>query len=189
MTPATSPSASRGQITADEDILAAGIEGCAVRFTAIPIAVDKVALNAGIVPFSKAILEAKVADMGFTLSSPHCPTVAMKLLTIGGRSWNAKPVDFLPTEKDTDCVGVGHLPLLESIGDGNPVFPDVNKVEEEVSTFLGGVYPTNNVSVARILDLYESPATFSSSMTGSVSHRWPEYRGPVVAELRNDTQG
>ena len=165
----------------DEDITAAGIGGFAVRFTAIPIAVDKVALNAGIIPFDKASLDKKVAEAGSTLSSPNCPTVAMKLLAIGGRSWNARPVDLLPRETESDRVGMGHLPLIESIGSGSYTLPDRDLMEQEVTQLLRAINPTNNVSIARLADLYDNPATFSSSLTGSVSHQWPEYRGLVEA--------
>ena len=162
--PITFRRADGSSIGTDEEIKAAGIGGFAVRFTAIPIAVDKVALNAGIVPYSKEMLDKKVADLGSTLSSPHCPTIAMKLLSLGGRSRNAIPVNLQPTEKETDRVGMGHLPLIKCIGAGNIQFPDGNRVEQEMTVFLSSVYPTNNVNVSRLEDLYNNPATFSGSL-------------------------
>ena len=70
----------------DDEKEAAGIGKFALRFTLIPVAVDKVALSAGIVPFSKAVLQEKMTAAGSNLSSSHCPTIAVKLLNSYGKS-------------------------------------------------------------------------------------------------------
>ena len=168
-------------ISQEGDLEQAGIGKCALRFTAVPGAVDKLVLYGGIVPFDKASLETKLQEVGATLSSPNCPTVALKLLVHQGKTWNGRPTDLLPTEQPGDKVGFGHLPLLESIGAGDAVFPDSNDLEKQLTTFLRACSTTNNVAVGRIADLYSKPETFSATLRAPSSGvDWPEYRGPVT---------
>ena len=96
-------------ITEGSEMDEKGIGKCSVRFTVATGAVDKVFLYGGIVPFDLATLEAKVREAGADPSSPNCPTVALKLLVQQGRSWNGRPMDFLPTEQPGPCVGAWTL--------------------------------------------------------------------------------
>ena len=166
-------------LATDDDIEGAGIRGFAVRFTAIPIAVDTVALNAGLVPMGKRDLDEKLAAMELTLCSPRIPTMPLKMLTVGSRAWNAHPVGLRPQEGVSDKVGWGHLPLIEMIGSGRLALPDSDKLEKEMTDFMRGLNATYNVGSASLRDLYSSDAAFTSRPTGTISHVWPEYQGPV----------
>ena len=167
----------------DDEKEAAGIGKFALRFTLIPVAVDKVALSAGIVPFSKAVLQEKMTAAGSNLSSPHCPTIAVKLLHVQQKSWNARPIRLCPTEEPGDRVGFGHLPLIEAMGHGEITHPESDLLEQEVVAFLRACNPTNNVAAARLPVLYDNPAGFlTGGLSGSISHEWPVYRGPVLAQ-------
>ena len=166
-------------LESEDDLFAHGIGAFAVRFTAIPLNVETVALNAGIIPLSKAELAEKVSEMGLTVASPCCPTLSLKLLTAGTRAFNATPAKLLPTESQDDKVGWGHLPLIEVIGSGVEMFPDSDRLEEEMVEFLRAVTPTNNVGLTRLLAMYDSDNAFSSSLSGSIPNIWPEYRGAL----------
>ena len=94
-----------GAVLSDEDeIKDAGIGGYCVRFTALPITVGQVALNAGIVPFTKQDLDEKCKEIGLTLTCPRCPTLVLKLHVAGTTSWNACPIDLFQRE-GTERVG------------------------------------------------------------------------------------
>ena len=169
-----------GAVLSDEDeIKDAGIGGYCVRFTALPITVGQVALNAGIVPFTKQDLDEKCKEIGLTLSSPRCPTLALKLHVAGAKSWNACPIDLFPRE-GTERVGWGHFPLVEVIGSGPVVMPDSDKLEEETIEFLRAVTGTNNVAFTRMNDMYNGEGELSANLSGSVGYIWPEYRGPLT---------
>ena len=87
---------------------------------------------------------------------------------------------FCPMEQPGDRVGWGHLPLLEAIGSGEVTYPNSNDLKEQMVAFLRASSPMNNVSCARILNLYNRPDTFTSALkANSSSIEWSEYRGPV----------
>ena len=163
-----------------QEIEDSGLDSMAVRFTILPLAVDKVALNAGAVPYSKEELNLKAQDHGVTLASHSLPTVAIKLFFKDNKSFKAIPMNFLPTEESGDGIGFGHYPLIEAIGNGGVTFPDPNKLEEEMVTFLQSITPTNNVSIDRIRGLYATQSTYSASSKTKVQFTWPDYRGPII---------
>ena len=121
-----------------------GFDKISVRFTVLQLAVDKVVLNLGAVPFSKEELTNKARENHVPLSSPSLATVAIKLFSKDGKMYNAIPVLFSPTEEPGDRVGFGHLPLIEAIGQGQVSLPNSDDLEEEMILFLQGQNPTNN---------------------------------------------
>ena len=74
-------------------------------------------------PLSKEALESKCRDMEVSPHSEFIPTLVMKLWHANGRPQNALPVDLMPRERLEDKVGLGILPLLESVGVGCLSFP------------------------------------------------------------------
>ena len=176
---ATFADRSRGFLSNDDEIRDAGIGGFSVQFTALPITVSQVALNAGIVPFTKEELDEKCKEIGLSLNSPRCPTLALKLHVAGAKSWNACPIDFFPRE-EAERVGWDHFPLVEVIGSGPVVMPDSDKLEEETTEFLRAVTGTNNVAFTRMSDMYNGEGELSANISGSVGYIWPEYRGPLA---------
>ena len=77
----------------------------AVRFTILPLKVDRMAIYGGIVPFSKETLKEKVEEGDLTLDSPLVPTIALKLCYSRGRLVNGFPVVFFPSESVCDKAG------------------------------------------------------------------------------------
>ena len=150
--------------------------GFSIRFTILPQKVNTAFMYGGIVPLSKPELEdwLKGLDVDTDLSSHLIPTVTMKLAFSKGRWQNALPMDLLPQEEDDEGVGLGHLPLLESIGARNPVFPKHEMVAKELSLFLRGTNPTNNVNPQAIRGILQG-GTIPSSVTGRVTYEWPLY--------------
>ena len=69
-----------------------------LRFTIIPMKVDKAMLYGGIVPLSRDQLQRKVEDMGAQLSSPSIPTVALKLGHQNGVLQNGLLMNLSQTE-------------------------------------------------------------------------------------------
>ena len=96
----------------------------AVRFTMLPIAVNKMILYGGIVPVSKDHLREQVEDEILTLDSPLIPTLLLKLGWARGRPVNGCPLGLIPSERQEDRVGLGVLPLIESIGSTDPKLPE-----------------------------------------------------------------
>jgi hypothetical protein len=171
------------EIQEEQGKVDAGVKAFAVRFTLLPVAVDKAAIYLGAVPFSKANLSALCEAAGSTMMSPNCPTVAIRLFSRQGKLWNAHPIDLLPVELPEDKLGLGHLPLVEAIGAGLVVFPDADKFEEESVAILRNVSYTNNVSVERLPGLYDKADTFTTAPRApAVCYEWPEYRGPIVEQ-------
>ena len=170
----------------DEDLEDNNIGGLCVRFTILPMKVDKVFMYGGLVPVSKGELEDRVKDRDLELSSPKIPTVAMKLMFLKGKWQNALPIDLLPREEAGDKVGLGHLPLLESIGSRNPVFPEHDKVAKELSLFLRGTTGTNNMNMARLQSFLES-GTFPVSVTGLINFDWPAYEEGQAENNRRES--
>ena len=166
-----------------EDLQEKNIGDCCVRLTLIPIAVDKLALYGGIVPLGKEELTEKVLESGMEMNSTLIPTIAMKLWFSRGIPQNGFPVVFLPSERASDKVGLGHLPLFETVGNTDPHLPEHNEVEEELCSFLRDVAPTNNVAPDRLVSMIE-PDSFPSRASGHISFWWPEFRGPLT-----DTRG
>ena len=150
-----------------------------MRFTVYPFTIDKAILNAGISPLGKEPLKAKLEGMGKTLSSPLIPTVAVKLAVVKGKAQNGLAIVLAPTEGPGDKYGLGHLPLLEFIGAGQPVLPDHDKLEEEMVALLRSTAATNNVSLTRLQAVY-TDASFPTSTTGAIPMEWPAYRGAVA---------
>ena len=160
-----------------------GIGDFTIRFTVLPAAVDQSLLYAGILPFSKAVLDGKVKACGRTLEAATIPTVALKLFKSGNKWTNGHPIKLLPTEGPRDKIGLGVLPLIEIIGAGRPNFPDHNKVEAEMVTFLRATVGTNNTALSKIEGLLTSADSFPKSASGTVPRDWPEYRGPIEGRI------
>ena len=170
-----------GSILATEaDREAAQVGNLCVRFTVLPGAVDTFYLYAGIVPFARDELQAKLQEKGLDLSSPLCSTIPLRLFNSRGKWANARPVKLLLQEQGRDGFCFGHLPLLELIGPGQRVFPDHDAIEQEMVALLRAVALTNNVASARLAALYTTEG-FPSVPTGKISFEWPECRGPAGA--------
>ena len=171
------------EIVSQEEKDDASIGGLCVRFTVHIFTVDKAILNAGISPQSKQELEVKLQTLNKEMSSPFIPTIALKLAVVKAKPQNGLVIKFGPTEEPGDKFGLGHLPLLEVIGAGQPTLPDHDLVEQEMVELMRGLVATNNVLPARLPSLF-SEATFPSSTSGSIAMEWAAYRGPVVGETR-----
>ena len=98
----------------------------------------------------------------------------MKLNFAKGKLQNALPLDLVPAERPEDRVGLGVLPILESIGSASPVFPEHDDIAEQLSNLLRKTAPTNNVNVARMRVMLQT-ASFSQTPTGPITYEWPEY--------------
>ena len=107
-------------------------------------------------------------------SSPHIPTIALKLHCNRGKLQNGLPMDLMPSEQLDDKVGLGVFPLLESIGSMTPKFPEHDLVGVELSKLLRQTNPTNNVKPGRLNSLLQS-ASFPLTLTGTISFEWPEF--------------
>ena len=151
-----------------------GIGGFCVRFTLLPVKVDTVFLYGGVVPFSKTDLETKMSELDVGLDSPMVPTLTMKLGLVNGRYQNALPLSLVPQEQDDDNLGLGHLPLLEAVGSGNPIFPDHDMIAGEMSSLLRATNPTNNVNPGRMRSIFEGSEALAKVPTGKVVYEWPE---------------
>ena len=161
-----------------EDLEAAGIRNFSVRFTLLPMNVDKMVLYGGIVPVGRDELREKVVECDADLDSQFIPTLAMKLMFVRGKLQNGFPLDLLPVEKADDRFGFGHLPMLEAIGSRDPKLPEHEDLEEQLCLFMRKVSGTNKVSPQRLESMLMSE-NFPSSVTGNVAFMWPEFRGPV----------
>ena len=149
-----------------------------VRLTLLPIAVDRLALYGGIVPLAKEDLEDKVVEAGLDMLSPMIPTVALKLRVTCNKPQNSYPVAFLPTEGANDRVGLGHFPLVETVGSTKPKLPETDDLEEQLCSFLRDVTPTNNMVPYHLAKML-TPGNFPSHLNGKILYSWPEYRGPL----------
>ena len=114
----------------DEDKEENGIFDFVLRFTILPADVEKSLLYASILPYSKAVLKDKLQAVNKTLDSPVIPTLPLKLFKSSGKMTNAHPLTLLPKERPGDRFGLGHLPLLEVVGDGRPNFPPPRRNRE-----------------------------------------------------------
>ena len=159
-----------------------GVGKFSLRFTLLPVSVDKATLSASIIPLAKDALQEKLVSLGSSLLAPRIPTIGVKLLQQGNRSFLSLPIPLAPTEPTGERLGLGHLPLLESVGVGQVNFPITDDIEESTVTFLCAVHPTCNVAPARLLGLLATAETLDSTPLGSISHEWPEYRGPITGE-------
>ena len=133
-------------------------------------------------------LVGKLEEAEVDLRSPKIPTIALKLRVVNGRALNAYPVSLLPTEKEADGFGFGHLPLLEAVGSEEPRLPESNDVEEQLCLFLRSLATTNNVAVHR-LNAMLSPGNFPERSTGGLPFTWPEYRGPLSGSSTRNVAG
>ena len=143
--------------------------------------VDKVVLYGGIVAMSVEELAVRAGECEVNIDSHLIPTLAMKLWHAQGKWNNGLPMDFLPLEKASDRVGLGHLPLIESVGRVEPCMPNHDDLEEQLVSFLRNVDPTNNVKQTRLEGLMVA-GSFPVTATGSIHFMWPEYRGPIEGE-------
>ena len=168
------------ELTTDFELAEAGIGKFSTRFSLLPGAVDKMFLYGGIVPHSKADLDEMVKEAGSTLLSPNCPTVALKLLSIQGKTWVGRPIELGPKELSSDKVGFGHLPLIECIASGEITWPDSNELERQLTAFLRCGAPTYNVSLSRLAELYAKEETFTALRVTNSGFSWPAYRGPLT---------
>ena len=73
------------QLESPEALEAAKVGTFCVRFTVLPINVDKVAIYGGIIPLGKEHLRDMVQEAGLEMESPLIPTLAMKLNFIRGK--------------------------------------------------------------------------------------------------------
>ena len=162
-------------LVGEEDRGDHGIGGLSVRFTLLPVKVDTVFLYGGVVPFSKTDLEEKLGQLEVGVDSPMVPTLTMKLGQVNGRLQNAMPLCLLPQEQEEDNLGLGHLPLLEAVGSGNPVFPEHDSIASEMSAFLRAANPTNNVNPGRMQNIFEGTEPLAKVPTGKVVYEWPEH--------------
>ena len=177
-------------VTEQVDLDDLGVSNFAVRFTVLPLTVDKVSLYLGAVPFSKAHLSTLCDQANISLSSSNLPTIGIKLHNLQGKLWNACPVDLLPVEQPGDQLGLGHLPLVEVIGGGQVVFPDPDLFEQESISLMRNLNYTNNAAMGRILGLYDTATTFTTAPRApNTVYEWPEYRGalPEAAGLQAQT--
>ena len=149
-----------------------------MRLTVYAFTIDKAILNAGISPRGKGPLKTKLEGLGKTLASLFIPTVAVKLAVVKGKAQNGLAILLAPTEGPADKYGLGHLPLLEYVGAGQPVLPDHDKMEEMVA-LLRSTVATNNVGLTRLQAML-SDAPFPTSTTGAIPMEWPAYRGAVA---------
>ena len=69
----------------------ATIGNFAVRFTLLPVKVDRVVLYGSIVPISKEALKEKVEELDMDLNSHLIPTIALKLFYAKGKLQNGYP--------------------------------------------------------------------------------------------------
>ena len=149
------------------------VNGFCIRFTILPIKVNKALLYGSIVPVSKVRLEEKLEEYEVEESSPVIPAIAMKLGLAKGKIQNGFPLDLLPVEQESDRVGLGHLPLLECIGSSTAVLPKHEDVARQLSRLMRNLNPTNNVNPSRIRSILAGE-TLPLNPTGSISYEWPD---------------
>ena len=135
-----------GEEMDDEELDDAGVGKFALRLTLLPTNVSKMALYGGIVPMTKEELREKVEACDAEIDSELVPTIALKLGWAKGKPLNGYLVDLMPHEREEDKVGLGVLPLLETIGSSNPSLPNHEDLEEQLCLLLRAVVATNNVN-------------------------------------------
>ena len=173
-------------VLVEEELESNKVGGLCVRFTLLPMKVNTVFMYGGLVPLSKLDLEAKVTEADLDLSSPKIPTLAMKLAFVKGRWQNAMVMELLPQEEVGDKVGLGHMPLLESIGSRNPVFPEHDKLARELAAFLRGTHATNNMNMTRLNSVFDS-GVFPNTQTGPITFEWPPFQEAQGEESRRES--
>ena len=149
------------------------VNGFSIRFTILPIKVNKALLYGGIVPVSKDRLEEKLEEYEVEASSPIIPAIAMKLGLSKGKIQNGFPIDLLPVEEERDMIGLGHLPLLECVGSSAAVLPRHEDVARQLSRLMRNLNPTNNVNPSRIRSILAGE-TLPTNPTGTISYEWPD---------------
>ena len=157
-----------------DDLKELNVGGFTMRFTLLPVTVDKMVLHGGILPYSKEELQEKLGEMGIAMDSHLIPTIAMKMFVSRGKYHNGLPVSLLPAEDPQDKVGLGHYPLFESIGSGMPKFPEHEQVASQLSKMLRAVQAPNNVNSSRLSTMFQT-GSFPTTTTGNIRHEWPEY--------------
>ena len=163
-----------GPMSSDE-MAEADLEGFCLRFTLLPVKVDKMFLYGSIVPLSKESLFELLQEREVRATSPLIPTIAMKLWVAKGKFQNGYPLDFLPVEEESKSVGLGHLPLLECVGSGSPTLPNHEDVAAQLCRLLKNLNSTNNTNPQRVKSLLEPGAVWPLVTTGNISYEWPDY--------------
>ena len=151
-----------------------------VCFTVIPHAVDKSILFSGLLPFSKANLKAKLDNIDKQLIDPLIPTLGLRIykLTTKKVHFRPHPIPLLQRKGRDQGFGLGHLPFLEVIRKGAPLFPAHNNLEQSLANFLWPALPTNNLSNKTKLASALRDTNFPNKAPASLSIVWPEYKVP-----------
>ena len=157
-----------------EEMTEANLGGFCLRFTLLPVKVDKMFLYGSIVPLSKESLLELLQERDVRHNSPLIPTIAMKLFVTKGKFQNGFPLDFLPVEGESESVGLGHLPLLECVGSGSPTLPKHEDVAAQLSRVLKNLNSTNNTNPQKVRSLLEPGAVWPLVTTGNISYEWPD---------------
>ena len=113
----------RGHLS-KEELLELNAGGLCIRFTLLPVKHNRAFLYGGVVPVSRERLMEMVRELEMEPSSPHIPTITLKLHSVRGKLQNALPLELMPTEQLDNGVGLGIFPLLESIGSRSTKFPE-----------------------------------------------------------------
>ena len=151
------------------------VKGFCLRFTLLPVKVDRAFLYGSIVPISKDSLMEKINEKGIEPSSALIPSIAMKLWVAKGKFQNGFPMDLLPLECETDKIGLGHLPLLECVGSTTPVLPEHDDVASQLALIMRNLNPMNNMNTPKVRSLLEDEgADWPQTATGTIGYEWPE---------------
>ena len=126
-----------------------------------------------------------VRELEMEPSSPHIPTIALKLHSVRGKLQNALPLELMPTEQLDDGVGQGIFPLLESIGSRSTKFPEHDSLGTELSKLLRQVNLTKYGKPGRMQSLIQS-ANFPLTLTGTINFEWPEFASSSAHEERSN---
>ena len=133
-----------GKILSFAEAVNSGIGDFSMRFVIFPQSVETAILHCTLSPYSKDELEDRVGEQGVPLTSNHIPMVPVKLGRVGNRLLNGLVIPLF-CKKDPSCkIGVGSIPILESIGPDSVVFPDFEEIRKEVFAFFRDVRTTNN---------------------------------------------
>ena len=78
-------------------------------------------------------------------------------------------------EEEREGVGMGTLPLIESVGSSAPNFPDSEELADQLSRLMRQLNATNNVNTGRFRTLMQGD-TFPQGTSGKLVFEWPEFR-------------
>ena len=140
----------------------------------------KSSLFAGLLPFSKADLKAKLDNFDKQLTNPLIPTLGLRIYKSTPNKVRVSPhlLALLTTEGRDQGFGLGHLPFLEVIRKGAPLFPAHNNLKQSLANFLWPALPTNNLSNKTKLASALRDTNFPNKAPASLSIVWPEYKVP-----------